>query len=318
MGEFEWIRHLWEPLGRAVTHPAVRQGIGDDGARLVVPAGHELVLSVDTLVEGGHFLPSIDPRDLGWRALAVNLSDLAAMGATPVAYTLALTCPGVSAPWFESFAAGLEELSRAHGIQLVGGDMTRGPLTLTLQVHGIVPENQALLRSGAGPGDLICVSGDLGAAAEALNWLESATDNADVAAVLARYHRPEPRVALGEQLRGQASAAIDISDGLLSDLGHVLRASGVGAEIDADRLPLNPAMLALAGRERALELALGGGDDYELCFTWPGTPATLEALLGDEHRVAVIGRITADTGLKLFDRGEPLTIGAAGHDHFRE
>ena len=319
MDEFELIRRFWEPLGQRVTHPAVRQGIGNDGAVVQVPAGQELVLCVDTLVEGVHFRADIEPYALGWRALAVNLSDLAAMGADPLCYTLAMTLPEASPGWLEQFASGLGELSARHGIQLLGGDMTRGPLTITIQVQGLVPEGAALARDGAHPGDLICVSGSLGDAGEALNWLDRPqAESSGVREVLRRYHYPEPRLALGRALRGRASAAIDVSDGLVADLKHVLRASGCGARVDHRSLPVSDALKALAG-EGCRRVAATAGDDYELCFTWPGTEDTLRTLsAAAQVPVTVIGRIESQPGLRLMDGDQLLDFGVAGYRHFPE
>ncbi|MDX1588261.1 MAG: thiamine-phosphate kinase [Oleiphilaceae bacterium] len=314
--ESDCIRHLWQPLGQSVRHPWVRQGIGDDAARLQLPGDQELVLSVDTLVADAHFPAGMDPELLGWRALAVNLSDLAAMGADPVAYTLAITAPSLDPDWLEGLARGLGSLATRHGVQLVGGDMTRGPLSLTLQVHGSVPEGQALLRSGASVGDLVCVSGDLGAAAAALGWLDSDSRAPAVLAVMEHYNRPQPRLALGRRLRGHASAALDISDGLALDLQRLLSASGVGARIEAERLPVNAHVQALKGPEEALRLALTGGDDYQLCFTWPGSRESLAACVGDEKPVSVLGTVTGEAGLVVLSQGRPMALTQAGYDHF--
>lgn len=318
MDEFELVRRFWEPLGQRVTHPAVRQGIGNDGAVVQIPAGQELVLSVDTLVQDVHFPADIDPRALGWRALAVNLSDLAAMGADPLCYTLALTLTETAEPWLEGFADGIGQLSALHGIQLVGGDMTRGPLTVTIQVQGLVPSGMALGRDGARPGDLICVSGSLGDAGEALNWLQSASEaSPEIRAVLERYYYPTPRVALGQALSGRATAAIDVSDGLLSDLGHILAASGCGARVDYRSLPVSDALKSLAG-EGGWRLAATAGDDYELCFTWPDTEDTLAELASAAVPITVIGRIESQAGLRLMDGDASVELGAAGYRHFPE
>lgn len=314
--ESDCIRHLWQPLGQAVRHPWVKQGIGDDAARLQLPADQELVLSVDTLVADCHFPSGMNPEHLGWRALAVNLSDLAAMGADPVAYTLALTVPSLDPDWLQGLSRGLAALSREHGVQLVGGDMTRGPLSLTLQVHGALPAGKALLRSGAGAGDLVCVSGDLGGAAAALDWLHSDSDDEAVLGVLERYNRPQPQLALGHCLRGRASAALDISDGLALDLQRLLSASGVGASIRAEALPLNAHAIRLKGPQEALRLALTGGDDYQLCFTWPGSQETLDRCVGDQAQVTVLGTVTQTQGLVVLSQGQPMTLDAAGYEHF--
>lgn len=312
------IRHLWQPLGQAVQHPWVLQGIGDDAARLQLPGDQELVLSVDTLVADCHFPAAIDPHDLGWRALAVNLSDLAAMGAQPVAYTLALTVPTLEADWLAGLGRGLLALAQLHGIQLVGGDMTRGPLSLTLQVQGAVPAGQALLRSGARAGDLVCVSGHLGGAAAALHWLHSDSTDAAVKGVQQAYYRPQPRCELGRRLRGQASAALDISDGLALDLQRLLAASGVGARIHSEQIPVSPHAISLLGQQQALQQALSGGDDYQLCFTWPGSKASLIECVGDQQPVSVIGEVTPEPGLVVLADDRPVTLSQHGYDHFRQ
>ncbi|OEY66638.1 thiamine-phosphate kinase [Marinobacter sp. X15-166B] len=314
MGEFELIRRYFVPLAQGAGSEGLLLGPGDDCALQRLSPGTDLVFSTDTLVEGVHFPSGYNPRQLGWRSLAVAASDLAAMGARPVCFTLALTLPVAAPEWVAGYAHGLGEAAQAFGLVLAGGDTTRGPLTLTLQVHGEVPAGEALRRSGARPGDQVCVSGTLGAAAAALRWLAVAGPPADAAEVLARYHRPMPRLALGQALRGLASAAIDVSDGLLADLTHILDASGVGARIDAAVVPVLPAVARLEG-ERAQSLALSGGDDYELCVTisparWQQLPAAVQAHL------TVIGEITAETGLQLVNADAHART--AGYDHFGE
>lgn len=315
MGEFELINQFFLPVAHSTRTSGLVLGIGDDCAIQRVPANHELVFSVDTLVEGIHFPQNYAPEHLASRALAVAVSDLAAMGADPVCYTLALTLPEANHSWLEAFGRSLAESSRSLGIALAGGDTTRGPLSITVQVHGTVPAGQALLRGGAKPGDKVVVSGVLGDAAEALRWLDEKECEPYAEAVLKRYHRPQPRLQLGCSLRGKASAAIDISDGLAADLGHILRASAVGAEIDVSLLPLSEAMKALAGARRGARLALMGGDDYELCFTvspsfWPelqdASPTPLTA----------IGEIVGAEGLALRN-AEGLESELPGYDHFR-
>ncbi|MDX1757251.1 MAG: thiamine-phosphate kinase [Marinobacter sp.] len=313
MGEFELIRRYFLPLAGDTRSAAVSLGPGDDCAIERLPTGTELVFSIDTMVEGVHFPVQYDPARLAWRSLAAAASDLAAMGADPVCFTLALTLPEAGDDWLQAFAGGLGEAAKAFGLALAGGDTTRGPLSVTFQVHGTVPQGQALLRSGATPGDLVCVSGTLGDAGAALALLERDPSTADARYLLQRYHRPEPRLALGQQLRGRASAAIDLSDGLLADLGHILAASGVGADVDVSRLPLSDALRRHAG-SRAGALALRSGDDYELCATipqavWPALPETLR------ERLTVIGEISAQAGLRLQNAGAELAAGA-GYDHF--
>ncbi|BES69963.1 thiamine-phosphate kinase [Marinobacter nanhaiticus D15-8W] len=313
MGEFELIRQVFEPVARLSRTPGLILGIGDDCAIQRIPEGHELVFSVDTLVEGVHFPRDYNPEYLATRALAVAVSDLAAMGADPVCYTLALTLPRADRPWLERFGRTLAHTSRAFGIALAGGDTTRGPLAVTIQVHGTVPVGQALMRGGAKPGDNVVVSGSLGDAAEALNWLDvEAGQKTNV--LLDRYHRPQPRLQLGQYLRGRASAAIDISDGLAADLGHILEASGVGARLDLALLPLSAALAEVAG-SNATRQALNGGDDYELCFTVPKSQ-WLEVQQSREETLTVIGEIVETPGLQL-QNASGLECGEGGYDHFR-
>ncbi|MDX1634710.1 MAG: thiamine-phosphate kinase [Marinobacter sp.] len=313
MGEFELIRQIFLPVAEATATPAVRLGIGDDCAIQSLPAGTELVFSVDTLVEGVHFPRQYEPEHLAWRALAVAASDLAAMGADPVCFTLALTLPSSDQAWLEAFGHGLQAAARAFDLALAGGDTTRGPLTVTIQVHGTVPDGAAITRGGARPADLVCVSGALGDAGAALGWLDTEPLPPRASELLARYHRPWPRLGLGKNLRGLATAAIDISDGLLADLGHILTASGVGATLDVSRVPLSPALRTLHA-DRAESLALQAGDDYELCFTLP--PEHWERVCQLDPGLTVIGRITRESGLILKrDDGEER-VHATGYDHF--
>ncbi|MCC4272693.1 thiamine-phosphate kinase [Marinobacter nauticus] len=311
MGEFELIRRYFQPLADGTGQDQLLLGPGDDCAIQRVSPGLDLVFSVDTLVEGVHFPSDYSPDYLGWRALAVAVSDLAAMGASPVCFTLALTLPDANQGWLKPFSAGLARASKAFGIALAGGDTTRGPLTISIQVHGTVESGRALYRSGAKPGDLICVSGTLGAAGAALDYLAAAAPSPDQLALLSRYHFPEPRLSLGQQLAGRASSAIDISDGLLADLGHILDASGAGARIDTGRIPMMAELVALKG-ENARNLALGAGDDYELCITIPPeTFGTLDASVACE--LTVIGEITSEPGLQL---SGPVSGVIQGYEHF--
>ena len=313
-------------IARYFTRPARRSplGVGDDCALLQPAPGMQLAVSTDLLVEGRHFLSTVDPRALGHKALAVNLSDLAACGAQPLAFTLSLALPSVDEAWLSGFSQGLFALADAHDCELVGGDTTRGPLAVNITVFGEVPAGQALLRSGARPGDDVWVSGTLGDARLALEAFRGTVSlpQAVFAAARLRLERPEPRVALGLALRGVASAAIDVSDGLLGDLGHVLERSGVGATVEAA-----PArgLLAAAGQGLVLddarldELEFAGGDDYELAFTAsPRDRAAVEAAGRDSAtRVTRIGAITAESGLRLLDaHGRPLARRLAGFDHF--
>lgn len=331
MSEFALIRTHFARLG--AERGDVVLGVGDDCALLRVPPDQELAVSIDTLVVGVHFLADVDPRALGYKCLAVGLSDLAAMGATPAWATLALTLPAEDPAWLGAFAAGFDALARAHGVALVGGDTTRGPLSITVQVHGLVPAGQAIRRSGARPGDLVCVSGTLGDAGLALRGLLAGDPVA--AFPRTRLERPTPRLALGLALRGRATAMIDISDGLLADLGHILEESAaragapgpqpLGAEIRLADLPLSPPLRAHLAGTQDWALPLASGDDYELCFTLP--PDQLASLAALSQRLdcplTPIGRILAgtegDAGTGLICRcpdGSTWTPQRMGFNHF--
>ena len=318
MAEFELIELIRARC--AVTREDVRLGIGDDAALLAVPAGQMLAVSTDTLVAGVHFPVSTVAQDVGWKSLAVNLSDLAAMGATPAWATLALTLSNADARWVSEFAEGFAALARDYKLALVGGDTTQGPLSITVTIHGFLPEGAALLRSGARIGDAVFVTGTLGDAAAGLRLLDQPTF-ADPAALALRerLNRPLPRVAQGLVLRGRASACIDVSDGLLADLGHVCAASGVGAEIQVDALPCSSALLALFDAETRRGFQLGGGDDYELCFTAAeqDAPLLLQDLARSGCGATRIGRIAADPGVHVCDSaGDALTPPRSGWEHF--
>ncbi len=290
-------------------------GIGDDGAILQPPPHAAIVVSTDTLVEGVHFVPDIAPRDLGYRALAVNLSDLAAMGAEPAWATLAITAPRADTAWFAEFSAGFFELAARHHVQLVGGNMARGPLNITVEVHGFVPPGAALRRDGARAGDLIFVTGSLGDAALGLQVAQGRRALSSDAArlLLQHYLRPTPRVAAGLALRGLASACIDVSDGLIADLGHVLERSGVGATVQLESIPRSAAVLQCWNRD--WNIVMTGGDDYELCFTVaPQHAARLATLLPE---AAHIGVIDAQIGLRCSaGDGTALQPSTTGYDHF--
>ena len=315
MSEFELIERFFvRPTPRAALGP------GDDCALFAVAPGQQLAVSSDMLVEGRHFLSTVPPARLGHKALAVNLSDLAACGAEPLAFTLALALPRADEAFIAPLAQGLFALADRHGIELVGGDTTAGPLNLCITVMGQVPAGQALLRSGAQPGDQLWVSGRLGDARLALEAFRGqvALDAADFEAVRRAMECPEPRVALGLALRGLASSAVDISDGLLGDLGHILRRSRVGARLD---LPALPRSRVLAAQTRALqhECLLRGGDDYELLFTAAPSLAAAVREAGERAGVAVtpIGLITAEPGLLAVDEdGHEHGLPARGYDHF--
>ena len=326
MGEFDLIaRYFTRPVRPG---GAAALGVGDDCALLAPRPGMQLAISSDMLVEGRHFFADVDPEALGHKALAVNLSDLAACAAKPLAFTLALALPRVDEAWLAGFSKGLLALADAHGCELVGGDTTQGPLNICITVFGEVPTGQALLRSGARAGDDIYVSGTLGDARLALEALLGHIHLPDelLAQARQRLERPTPRMALGLALRGIASSAMDVSDGLLGDLGHILRASGVGADIDADetsKLIAARALFTGATARFDMELlrqcTLAGGDDYELAFTAP--PALREAVAGAAATaatpVARIGRISAEPGLRLADaQGRPLAGRYASFDHF--
>ena len=299
----------------------VRLGIGDDAALLAPPAGQELAVAIDTLVEGVHFPHGTPPRDIGWKALAVNLSDLAAMGATPAWALLALTLPRANAACVDGLADGFAQLAQEHAVALVGGDTTRGPFCLSIVVHGFVPPGQALTRAGARAGDAVFVTGTLGGAAGGLRLVQGRLpfDPADEAhrALRARLDRPTPRVRAGLALRGHASACIDVSDGLLADLGHLCAASGVGAQIDPNALPVPSALRGVFGSAAARELALSGGDDYELCFTVPpaGVGAMQAALAAVDGKATRIGTIVEGQGVRALGN-EPLATARGGWDHF--
>ena len=317
LGEFDLIARYFTRAPKRAT-----LGIGDDCALLApLPAGQQLAISSDMLVEGRHFLSTVAPDRLGHKALAVNLSDLAACGAEPIGFTLALSMPRVDDAFLEGFARGMFTLADAHGIELVGGDTTAGPLNICITVFGAVPSGQALLRSGARAGDELWVSGSLGDARLALEVFRGTVSMADEAfdAVRLRMERPSPRVALGMALRGVATSAIDLSDGLVGDLGHVLARSGVGVTVDADALPRSA---ALAAMPRALqhECLLAGGDDYELLFSAPPGAASevSAAARGAGVDVTRIGCIEAAAGLRIVDgRGVPLVLHVMAFDHFR-
>lgn len=304
---------------RALKTDAVLLGIGDDAALLRGTGDQAVVVCTDTLVAGVHFPPETAPADIGWKALAVNLSDLAAMGARPTACTLALTLPEADAAWIEAFLDGFCALAGAHGVALIGGDTTRGPLCITVTALGTVAAQQALRRDGAQHGDVICVTGTLGDAAAAVrHW--QAGEPTD-AALRQRLDRPEPRVAAGQALRGVAKACIDISDGLLADLGHVLAASGVGAELTLPALPSSSALRERVHERERWPLQLAGGDDYELCFCVPAVQ--LESARAQLAALGVactaIGQIIEGCGIVCRDHeGREYSVTRTGYRHFSE
>lgn len=326
MGEFDLIELI--RARTAQSRGDVVLGIGDDAALLHVPSGQQLVACTDTLVEGVHFPIGTAPEDIGWKSLAVNLSDLAAMGATPAWAMLALTMPRSDYRFVENFAEGFAQLAGQYKLALVGGDITQGPLSITITALGFVPADRALTRAGAKAGDAIFVTGTLGDAAAALCCLDRDDPGADELMsapantreeLLARLHRPEPRIAAGLALRDVASACIDVSDGLLADLGHVCAASGVGAVIDAEALPMSSALLALFDADERRAFALHGGDDYELCFTAPIDRA--DRIASDFARLGFgatrIGRVTNEEEIVVRDgNGDPIDVSTRGWQHF--
>lgn len=322
MGEFALIDEIRRRC--ALARPDVVLGIGDDAALLRVPPDSELAVSMDTLVAGVHFPLQTEAFDIGWKALAVNLSDLAAMGAAPAWATLALTLPQADRDWIAAFCDGFAALAQPHALALVGGDTTQGPLSITVTVHGFVPAGQALRRDGAQPGDQVLVSGFPGDAAAGLTCvlasaLLRATAEAERAELLQRLNRPTPRVALGLALRGLATAAIDVSDGLVQDLGHIAARSGVAAVIEAEMLPCSPALAAVGNATQRRQWQLFGGDDYELCFTAPPSalPAVSAAAATAGIRVSVIGRIEAGSGVRVLDAdGAEVSLQRGGWEHF--
>ncbi|ALO45407.1 thiamine-phosphate kinase [Pseudohongiella spirulinae] len=339
--EFELIARYFAAQSLAFKRSCVALGQGDDGALLQVPDSRQLVLSVDTLNASIHFPEKADAFLLGQRCLLVNLSDLAAMGAEPVAFTLALSLPEVDTDWLEKFSRGLAAVAGQFNCPLIGGDTTRGPLSITIQAHGLVETGQAILRSGARPGDDIYVTGTLGDAAVALWQLQgdsrlqsSPLSEADLACLQRAFYQPDVRVELGRRLAGIASAGLDISDGLASDLRHILKASAgaapsngtdgehrteLGAVLNADAIPLSDVFTRLVPAEDQLLLALTGGDDYELCIC--ASPQHKRALLGLANQLEVsltlVGQIVQSPGLKIrLKDGQSVELTEHGYQHF--
>jgi thiamine-monophosphate kinase len=305
--EFELIGRYFS---RSADSPIVLAGVGDDGAVLRPSEGRDLVTVIDTMVAGTHFPATMRADHIGYRAVAINLSDIAAMGAEPRWMTLALTLVQVEPRWLDAFAAGLYEAAAEWGVVLVGGDTTRGgQLVISVQMEGDLEPGTAIYRSGAKPGDTIFVTGTLGDAAAGLGRFpaETADDY-----LVRRFARPTARIRVGRALAGIAHSAIDVSDGLAGDLRKILDASGAGAELDLQRLPLSQELMAAVGREQALQFAMRGGDDYELCFTLP--EAELPAAIANE--VTAIGRVTAESGLVCRDGEKVVDFNDAGYRHF--
>ena len=313
-GEFDLIARI---RARVATRADVVLGIGDDAALLAPPPGRQLVVTADTLNDGVHFPRGTSPADVGWKALAVNLSDLASMGAEPAWCTLSLSLPQSDPAWIEGFLDGFLALAGQHGIALVGGDTTRGPLSIAVTAMGLVEPGRALRRDGARVGDEVWVTGTLGDAAGGLALL----DREPVPALRARLDRPTPRVAAGRALAGIATACVDVSDGLLADLGHVCARSHVAAHLDVDALPASAALREAFGEADRIALQASGGDDYELCFTAPADAGAdidaVSAQLG--LRFTRIGRIVAGEGVHPVDaKSQPWSSPRRGYDHFAE
>jgi thiamine-monophosphate kinase len=311
LGEFEIIsRYFKKPASGDVL-----LGIGDDAAVVSIRSGQRLAVAVDTIVAGVHFPERTDAADIGYRALAVNLSDLAAMGAVPKWMTLSLSLPANDEAWLDRFAQGLFELARKFNVQLIGGDTVRGPLVVTIQIAGWVESNRWLTRSGAQVGDLLFVSGHVGDAAGGLAVIQESKSESEATRYLERrFLRPEPRISLGRELREIASASMDISDGLLTDLDKLCAASGVGAQIDVDRLPISSRLLSTFDANRALNFALAGGDDYEILFT--AHAADRARLQNLKTPITQIGRITAERAVLCLRNGSKFEPAARGYDHF--
>ena len=316
MNEFSLIEHYFKPI--AVNRQDVLLGIGDDAACVHVPAKNNLLISTDTLVSGIHFLPEWDPYAIASRAILVNISDMAAMAAQPCWITLALTLPELNPPWLESFAKGLKDSLQRFNVALIGGDTTQGPLAITITVFGLAPEGRAVRRSGAKPGDIIFVSGALGAAALAVKFLQKPLPQQEREILMHQLMQPQPRVDLIPLIRNYATAAIDISDGLSADLNHICVASGVGATLNKQEIPVH-SLVRQYLLEEAVDLALTGGDDYELCFTVPA--ASYDELMLElkrNHLVCYpVGVIEENKGLRIkavdgvVDKLEPK-----GYSHF--
>lgn len=336
--EFAIIHKYFRDSGLGFARPEIALGIGDDCALLNLTGDQQLALSLDLLQEGVHFPAGAVPELLAQRALAVNLSDLAAMGAEPLCFTLGLSLPHPDDVWLEAFSKGLLVLAKQYNCPLVGGDLIHGILQIAIQVQGLVPPGKALRRCTAKPGDLIYVTGTLGDAAIALSLFQALSGDDTVSTGLPqlerrrlnngqrdffinRFYRPEPRIAAGLVLRDFASACIDVSDGLLNDLGHIVEDSGVGAELDVDQLPYSTAMQDCVSQEQRLQAALHGGDDYELCFTVdPERYLSMEkALAAAKVPVRRVGEIVTGSGIRCLDSlGDEVVVAGHPFSHFPE
>ncbi|MDD1783475.1 thiamine-phosphate kinase [Enterovibrio sp. ZSDZ35] len=319
--EFDLINHFFKT--QPVSRKDVELGIGDDAAVISVPANSQLVVTTDTLVAGNHFLPEADPVKVAHKALASNLSDLAAMGAIPAWCSLALTLPSPDEAWLKGFCDGFYKLAEYYQVQLVGGDTTKGPLSITITMQGFIPKGKAIRRDGAKAGDWLYVTGNLGDSAAGLEVIlqgnEPSSDSENT--LLNRHYYSTPRVLAGQALREIASSALDISDGLVADLKHILKASQVGAVINAEDLPLSDALLDYVGNaEKAAKLALCSGEEYELCFTVPESHrGALDAALAHTNTtVTCIGQIRHGDGLQVLWKQKPVDWTLSGWDHFSE
>ncbi|MGD9386199.1 MAG: thiamine-phosphate kinase [Thioalkalispiraceae bacterium] len=318
--EFDIIKTYFSNIGKA--QDWLVTGVGDDAAILNPNPNEHLLVAIDTLNEGVHFLADTSPADIGYKALAVNISDIAAMGGQPLWFTMSLSLPlNIEARWLESFSSGLKELASEYGLNLIGGDTTRGALSVTIQIGGAVPQGEALSRTGAQPGDDIFVTGTMGDAAAGLMVLQENRDHysSDEKLLFERLHRPTPRVDIGLALRRLATACIDISDGLTADLGHILETGRFGAEIDKELIPLSePLQQCGLGLETQYKLAMHGGDDYELCFTTPETERSRVDAISEETGCPItrIGKIIDQQGLFMVSDGQQTTLAKKGFDHF--
>ena len=307
LAEFNLIQQFFtRPAQRKTT----RLSVGDDCALLSIPEGYELAITTDTMVENVHFFPDVSPEDLGHKLLAVNLSDLASMGAEPVAITLALTMPNVDSAWLKAFADGMFALADQYQLDLIGGDTTSGSLTLSIQALGLVPKNQALKRSAAKVGDLIYVTGCFGDAGLGLKIKQGYTGQG-IQQAMEQFNRPEPRIKEGLAIRSLANACIDISDGLAADLGHILSRSNVGAKLDYAQIPMSNAVTVYTQQTGDWQMPLTAGDDYELCFTI--TPENARKL---NIACTCIGVIVESRGLRLTREGKTSNFNASGFEHF--
>ena len=317
--EFALIKRYFQALA-VVDDRSVSCGIGDDAAIIQIPPNMELALATDTLVAGTHFPASAAPADIGYKSLAVNLSDMAAMGAEPKWALLSLSLPTPESAWIENFAQGFSTLAKTHAVNLIGGDLNRGPLSVTVQIQGLLPAGAAIKRSGAKEDDLIYVTGPLGDAGLGLQIIQRKRTIAEEGQTffLACLHRPEINIKAGLSLRGLAASAIDISDGLLADLGHIIQASQVGgAEIHLDKIPLSPAMQKVLDKEAAWNLALTAGDDYKLCFTVREDKQLEKKLKAIDSPCACIGKITKTPGIRcLQPDGNHFKPSGSGYVHF--